>query len=154
MLDKLMSFLGSLGESDRDGMSSDDPRVAAAALMIHVIEADGVQGDAERTRLREALASAYGVGGHELETLVSAGEEAERDAVDLFAFTSVLNRALDEQAKVEFIGILWEMVYADGESHELEDNMVWRIAELIGVAPRDRVLMRQRVRNGQDDGSD
>jgi uncharacterized tellurite resistance protein B-like protein len=152
MLDRLISFFGSLqGEANRNALSSDDPRVAAAALMIHVIDADGVRDDAERTQLREALASAYGVAGHELDTLVSAGEEAEREAVDLFAFTSVLNRALDAEAKVEFIGILWEMVYADGERHELEDNIVWRVAELIGVAPRDRMLMRQRVRDTGDE---
>ena len=81
---------------------------------------------------------------------MKAGDEAHNEAVDLFAFTSVLNRSLDETAKIEFIGILWEMVYADGEIHELEDNIVWRTAELIGVSQRDRVLMRQRVRDEQD----
>jgi len=35
------------------------------------------------------------------------------------------------------------------EAHELEDNVVWRVAELVGVESRDRILMRQKVREGR-----
>jgi uncharacterized tellurite resistance protein B-like protein len=150
MLDRLKSFFGTLTEKPReDALGVDDPRVAAAALMVHIIDADGVRDETERKRLRDLLADAYGLSGNELDQVVSAGEEAEREAVDLFAFTSVLNRSLDEAKKVDLIALLWEIVYADGEMHELEDNIVWRISELIGVSPRDRMLMRQRVRDEQ-----
>ena len=151
MLQRLMAFISALpGEgSDRSNTGAGDPRVAAAALMFHIIDADGVREDEEWQRLRDMLSNSYSVEGKELDDIVAKGEAADRDAVDLFAFTSVLNRQLDETAKIEFIGVLWEMVYADGEMHELEDNIVWRVAELIGVAPRDRVTMRQRVRDEQ-----
>ena len=54
------------------------------------------------------------------------------------------------------------MVYADGQLHELEDNIVWRVAELIGVSGRARVETRQRaksrapavVRKGESDQED
>lgn len=155
MLDRLKAFISGLQDDPRaTGAPSDDPRVAAAALMFHVIDADGVREDAERERLRELLAHAYQLSGRELDRLVEAGEEAEREAVDLFASTSVLNRTLDEGGKVEFIAVLWELVYADGSIHELEDNIVWRVAELIGVSQRDRVLMRQMVRKERGLASD
>ena len=89
MLDRLKSFLGSLQERPRAEPSADDPRVAAAALMVHVIDADGVREDAERRRLREVLSEAYDLTGSELDRVVEAGEEAEREAVDFYAFTSV-----------------------------------------------------------------
>lgn len=148
MLERLKSFFGSLGDHPREiTLDADDPRVAAAALMFHVIDADGMRDEVERQRLADVLASTYALSGDELERVMEAGEEADREAIDLFAFTSVLNRQLDESAKVEFVAILWQLVYADGEMHELEDNVVWRVAELIGVSPRDRVLARQRVRD-------
>lgn len=151
MLERLKTFFDSLSGNPRQRTPrADDPRVAAAALMIHVIDADGVRDETERRRMADMLARAYSLAGDELEGVMAAGEEADREAVDLFAFTSVLNRALDEAAKIEFIGILWEMVYADGEAHELEDNTVWRVAELIGVSPRDRMLERQRVRDARN----
>jgi len=65
--------------------------------------------------------------------------------VDYYRFTTDIRRHLNEQERVELIGILWDIVYADGERNEMEDNVIWRIAELLGVSVRDRVLQRQQV---------
>jgi uncharacterized tellurite resistance protein B-like protein len=148
MLDRLITFLKTLpeGKSTRRRASADDPRVAAAALMFHVINADGVLEESEKSKLRSALSEAYSVKGGELDDLIAAGKEAEREAIDLFAFTRVLKRELDAEARLQFIGLLWTMAYADGRADELEDNIVWRIAELIGVDSRDRVEARQRIK--------
>jgi len=40
---------------------------------------------------------------------------------------------------------LWEVVLADGIVDEFETNLVWRVAELIGVSTRDRVTLRKMV---------
>jgi len=147
MFDRFINFLKDLpgAGTDRAEDDTDDPRMAAAALMVHVMEADGVEEDAERAALREALTRAYGLTGRELDVFVARAEEQVHQSVDLYAFTTVLKRHLDEQARIEFIGIMWEIVFADGEMSELEDNIVWRVAELIGVDRRDRVAMRQKA---------
>jgi uncharacterized tellurite resistance protein B-like protein len=147
MFDRLLTFLGDMpgGKPRRKQLSADDPKVAAAALMFHVMDADGERRDAERRRLKELLAEAYGLSGQELDRLVRAGEEADQEAIDLYAFTSVLKRSLTREGCIEFVKIMWEIVYADGELHELEDNVVWRVAELIGVDSRERVALRQLV---------
>ena len=147
MFDRFITFLKDLpgAASARERGDPDDPRLAAAALMVHVMEADGVEEDAERATLREALTRAYGLTGRELDQFVARAEEQVHQSVDLYAFTSVLKRHLDEKARVEFIGIMWEIVFADGEMSELEDNIVWRVADLIGGARRDRVAMRQKA---------
>lgn len=148
MFERLKSFLADLpGSSRRKGTDVEDPRVAAAALMFHVIDADGVREPAEKQRLRDLVSQAYSISGAELDRLLESGEEAEREAVDLYAFTSVLMRELGPEARLQFIKLMWEMVYADGEAHELEDNVVWRIAELIGIDSRDRIAMRQKVQS-------
>jgi len=156
MLDRLISFLRNLPDAGSAGraLSADDPRVAAAALMVHVINADGVIEKSEQAKLRSLLAQAYSVHGVELEALIAAGEEAERESIDLYAFTRVLKRELDANARLEFIGLLWAMAYADGRADELEDNIVWRIAELIGVDSRDRVAARQRIKATLVDATD
>ena len=147
MIDRLLTFLRDLpGSAPKEaGLSKDDPRVAAAALMVHVMDADGERRDAEKEGLLEVLSQTYEVDGKALEELFRAGEEADRDAIDLYAFTSVLKRGLDHAARVQFVELLWQVVYADGERHELEDNVVWRVAELIGVDSRERVEARRRV---------
>lgn len=148
MLDRLISFVKNLpaAEGGRRPRPGDDPRVAAAALMFHVINADGVLEESEKARLRSALSESYAVEGGELDRLIAAGREAEREAIDLYAFTRVLKRELDADARLQFVALLWTMAYADGRADELEDNIVWRIAELIGVDSRDRVAARRRIK--------
>lgn len=148
MFDRILNFLKDLpSDASRKTVSpSDDPRIAAAALMYHVMDADGVRQDAEWERLKAILSETYDVSGGELDRLVVAGGEADEDAVDLYAFTSVLKRQLDEKGRVEFVGLLWEIAFADGALDELEDNTLWRIAELLGVDRRDQILERQRVK--------
>ncbi len=148
MFDRIIAFLKDLpsdGER-RDRPAADDPRVAAAALMYHVMDADGVRQDAEWERLKSILSESYDLSGDALDRLVVAGGEADEDAVDLYTFTSVLKRHLDGERRIEFVGLLWDIAYADGELHELEDNTLWRVADLLGVDGRDRVIERQKSR--------
>lgn len=153
MFERLLSFLKDLPEGDESQeLTPDDPRVAATALLIHVMGIDGVRDRAEQARLKEAVSSAYDVSGADLQALLKAGEEAEAEAVDLYSFTSVLKHRLEEDARAEFIRLMWEIVLADGEVHELEDNLVWRVAELLGVNTRTRVQMRQEVQ--RDEGQE
>lgn len=145
MIERLLSFLRDV-PAPKGGLAGDDPKVAAAAIMVHVMDADGIRRDDEKESLLEALSETFDLDGAALDAVFRAGEEADREAIDLFAFTSVLKRHLDHPARVHFIEVLWQVVYADGELHELEDNVVWRVAELIGVDSRDRVEARIRAR--------
>ncbi|MCI5075512.1 TerB family tellurite resistance protein [Oricola sp.] len=148
MFERIATFLKTLNPQapeGEDGFLPDDPRLAAAALMYHVIGADGVVQESEKTHLAAVLKEAYDLDSAELERLLKAARNADNEAVDLYQFTSVLMRKLEADERVRFIELLWEVVYADGENHELEDNLVWRVSELLGVDGRDRVLLRQAV---------
>ncbi|MBS9721588.1 TerB family tellurite resistance protein [Tianweitania sp. BSSL-BM11] len=145
MFERLVSFLQGLGGGAEKGITEDDPRVAATALLLHVMDADGVRSEDEHSVLHQALSKRFGLQGSELDAILAAGEEAEREAVDLYGFTSVLMRQLDEEQRVRFIELMWQVVFADGEVHELEDNTVWRVAELMGVDSRTRTEARTRA---------
>jgi uncharacterized tellurite resistance protein B-like protein len=155
MFERVLSFLRDLpGGRGHDDAREEDPRVAASALLYHVMDADGVRQDVEWARFKAVLSKTYGVAGNELDALAKAGEAADNEAIDLYAFTSVLKRHLDADARKAFIGLMWEIVYADGELHELEDNVVWRVAELLDVERRDRIEARQRAAGGDVAGDD
>ena len=143
MLDRLQTFFQSLVAARPAGLvSPDDPLISVAALCLQVMEADGVVLDIERQRLRELLRDQYQLEDDRLELLLDAGQRAESEAVDYFRFTSDLKRSLDEEQRRQLIGILWDLVYAGGSRSEIEDHVVWRIADLLGVSDRDRVNQR------------
>jgi uncharacterized tellurite resistance protein B-like protein len=130
------------------GFRADELQLAQAALMFHVVAADGIVTDDEKNRLSALLAQKFGLAGDDTRKLIEEARTADNEAVDLYTFTRTLKRELDSEAKIAIIRELWQMVYADGQVHEFEDNIVWRIAELLDVEARDRIALKQAVRDG------
>ncbi|MBW9114393.1 TerB family tellurite resistance protein [Rhizobium cauense] len=146
MFERFQEFFQNLtSDNAKKGFAPDDPRIAVAALCMQVMEADGQVKDSETKRLRKLLKDQYGLDGKQLDALIAAGQEAESDAVDYYRFTSDLKRHLNTEQRLELIGILWDIVYADGERSEMEDDAIWRIAELLGVSARERIQKRQEA---------
>ncbi|MFZ1681310.1 MAG: TerB family tellurite resistance protein, partial [Rhizobiaceae bacterium] len=102
--------------------------------------------------LRYALATLFDLDEPGVAHLVTAGEDAERHSVDVQGFTSVLNRHLDEAARRAFVEELFELVFADRDANELEDSMVWRISQLMGVSPEESDRIRHSVASRAGDG--
>ncbi|MGB7288216.1 MAG: TerB family tellurite resistance protein [Salaquimonas sp.] len=148
MFDALKSlFSADTPEAAEKGeFSLDDKRLCEAALMFHVIAVDGHIKENERSRMGEVLMEQYDLTSDEIETLFIAAEKADHEAVDLYRFTSQLKKDLDRDQRIAIIERMWEMVFADGKLHEFEDNVVWRVAQLLEVETQDRIAMKQRVR--------
>ena len=148
MFERFLAFIRELsGETGDVASREDNPAVAAAALLFHVMDADGVRAESERAILEQEIAASYGVDGDALAEILKAGEEADRDAVDFYSFTRVLKQHLDVEGRIAFIGMMWEIVYADGVRDEVEDNIVWRVAELLGVERAERIRTRREVQH-------
>lgn len=126
---------------------SHEPKLAVAALLIHLAAVDGTASDAERDAVRHALMDYYALNESEVGKLVDEATKRERDAVDFYRFTSAITQ-LPEDERIEIIRMMWQVVFADDKNHELEDNMVWRIAELIGVSARQRTMLRKQMSRG------
>lgn len=146
MFDILKKFVSDLSDSEEpENFIHDKLQLAEAALMYHVIAVDGVVRDEEKERMAEVLSKQFNLGKEETKNLALEARTAEHEAIDLYKFTSILKNTLTKEERIQIIEHLWEMVFADGVLHELEDNVVWRIAELLAVDSRDRVLLKQRV---------
>ena len=123
-----------------------DPLVVArTALLVHIMDADGKTLPEERATLLRVLAEAYHLDEDGAARLIKAGERADHGATDLYQHTSLLRRSTSEQEREELVRLLFEIAYADQELHEGEDALVKRIADLLGVDPRARVLARREV---------
>ncbi|MFN7089968.1 MAG: TerB family tellurite resistance protein [Allorhizobium sp.] len=146
MLDRLQAFFQSvMQDRPKAVFAPDDPRIAVAALCLQVMEADGVVRDAERVKLREILKEQYELDDAALDALIAAGQDAESEAVDYYRFTTELKRQLNEDERQQLVGLLWDIVYADGNRSEMEDHAIWRVADLLGVSARERIVQRQEA---------
>ena len=157
MFDALRKFLSELTAGDKHPtrFEDNDYRLAAAALLVHVAAIDGEVTPVERERLHAIIKQRFDLDEAATDELVAEATQAEQQAVDLYHFTSLINRSLDEDGRRRMVEMMWEIVYADGRVTEFEDNLLWRAADLLGVSSRERIELRRNVAGGQArDGQD
>ena len=133
------------GEKHPSQFADNDYRLAAAALLVHAAAIDGEMTQRERDKLHAVIKRHFALDDAATYELIAKATEAEAESVDLYHFTSLLNRSLDEPGRARVIEMMWEIVFADGQRDELEDNLLWRAADLLGVSPRERIELRRRI---------
>ena len=139
------------GQKDPSRFEEGDYRLAAAALLVHVGMIDGGMSDAERAKLHTVIKRCFDLDDAAAEELIVQATAAEQEAIDLYRFTSVLNRSLDEDGRRRMVEMMWQVVYADHQVTEFEDNLIWRAADLLGVSQQERIALRERVAGGRMD---
>lgn len=147
MLDRLMKLFSTDSDPAVGPVLADDEvRLAAGALLVHAMRIDGTAAEAEQAKVKETLTQRFELADDELAELIDAAEQADTKANDLYQFTSKLTRHLDQPGRQRIVEMLWHVVYADGVLDAYEDNLVWRVAELLGVSTRDRMILKKQVR--------
>jgi uncharacterized tellurite resistance protein B-like protein len=147
MLDEIKRLFAELhgGGKHRSHFDADDCRVACAALLVHVATLEHDLTGPARQKLAALLAARFSLTDALTEELIEAAVAADREAVDLYHFTHLLMRTVDEKGRLRVVEMLWEMAYGDGAISEFEDNMMWRVADLLAVSPRERIALRQQA---------
>ena len=147
MLDGLRQFIADIvAPHDQNRTFGDsDYRLAATALLIHVVSLDGEPTAAEQSKLHSLIENHFGLDHGTADRLIADATQVEGEAVDLYHFTSVIMRSLDEEGRKRIVRMMWELVYADGQVTEFEDNVVWRASDLLGISQRDRIDLKHTV---------
>ncbi|MBC7576654.1 MAG: TerB family tellurite resistance protein [Tardiphaga sp.] len=151
MFEKLREFIADVvspGAHESQAFDDNGYRLAATALMVHVISLDGEPSEIEKTKLHSLIETRFGLGSGTADRLIASATLVEGDAVDLYHFTSVIMRAVDEAGRIRLVEMMWELVYADGRVSEFEENVVWRAADLLAVSSRDRIELKRRISGG------
>jgi uncharacterized tellurite resistance protein B-like protein len=147
MFDAFRKFLAdcTAGDKHPSRFEDNDYRLAASALLVHAAAIDGEISPVGRDKLHAVIKRRFDLDEAATDELVIEATAAEQQSVDLYRFTSLINRALDEAGRRRVVEMMWEIVYADGRVSEFEDNLLWRAADLLGISSRERIELRQQV---------
>ena len=154
MFESIRKLIAEIGDSGRQGERFDDRdyRLAAAALLVHTATIDGKFTEAERAKLHDLVKQRFNLDDAHTDELIAEATAADQQSVDLYRFTSRLTRSLDQKGRARVIEMMWQIVYTDGIVTEFEDNLIWRVADLLGVSRDERIALRERVANFVDGG--
>lgn len=108
-------------------------RLACAVLLLDAARADHDEQDAELDVVERLLRERFELDAEEAGALLRHAREQLDHSVALQGFTRQLTDALDEGERGALVGMLWDVIHADGKVDPWEEHLVRRIAELLYV---------------------
>lgn len=138
MLDRFFSLFSDDPGETRGPFGENDYRLAAAVLLVHVMTVDGRAAPIEMVVLEEALSTGFDLSLEETRRLIGQAQDAEQRDANWTRFADVLARSLDVPSRRRIIDMMWRVVLADGRMQEMEEAVVERAAQLLGVPGPDR----------------
>ena len=147
MIGSLRTLISNLVDDARlqDQFRNMDCRLATAALLIRVATVQSEMSEARRRKLHAVLRAGFGLGDLTTAQLIEDAVAADRSAIDLYHFTRQLNDVLDDEGRRRVVKMMWEVAYVDESMNEVASNIIWRVADLLGVPSRQRIELRQRI---------
>lgn len=146
MIDRFRTLFASTRSEPEAGRHAvDELQLAAAVLLVEAARLDEVYDDVERDAIDGALRRKFGLDATEAAALIAQAESTQDDAVEMHRFTRTIKDRFSAAERIEMIEMLWEVVYADGELHPYEANLMRRLGGLLYVSERDRGAARKRV---------
>lgn len=142
MLNRIKAFFETREAPER---GEDAVHAAAAALLVEAARTDDTIAESERERILAVTRRHFDLSEDEAQDLLSAAVFDTEDASPYHRYVSVIIERCPPEQRLEIVEMLWEVVYADGELHDLEDSLVRRIGGLLHVPDVERGEARKRV---------
>src|ERR1700748_2904137 len=109
MLDGLRQFIAEVvSPNAHHARNFDDTgyRLAATALLVHVVSLDGEPSVAEKRKLHSLIESHFGLDRGTADELIASAMLVEGEAVELYPFTSVIMRSVNEGGRLRLVEII------------------------------------------------
>lgn len=129
-------------EPDADEASL--PR-AAAVLLLELAATDAGIDDRERRVIERAVTERFGLDEAELRELLEEAGRQQRASHSLHEFTHQLRTGLEPGTRADLVEWLWRVAYADGHLDRHEEQLVRRLADLLGVPHREFMRRKHRA---------
>lgn len=147
MLSRLSALLR--GAGDRPGSEAADPereaRLGAVCLMLEAAEMDGSYSADERTQIALTLGARYGLDGEQAQAVIDEARAELAASEGLYPLARRIRDHAPAEDRAEIIEMLWGVALADGVLDPLEDQLIRRVAGLIGVTDQERGEARKRA---------
>lgn len=137
---RIMSTASSQTDADEQAL-----RVATAALLIEMMNADFECTESERQSIRQLLGERFALANEDVDEIFTLAKQQVENAVSHYQFTSLIKDGFSYEQRVQLIELLWQVAYADATLQKYEEALVRKIADLIYVRHVDFMSAKHRV---------
>ncbi|MFW6180150.1 MAG: TerB family tellurite resistance protein [Spirochaetota bacterium] len=128
----------------------EDPRqrviVATAVILLEAAHADDRFTDEEERLVHGILQRFFNLDEERSRELMALSARVREQSIDLWQFTSTINREVTGEEKQRIIELLWEVVYADRRLDRYEDHLLHKLCRVLQVSHGDMIRAKLQVR--------
>lgn len=144
MLERILQLFSPV-QGYRTPLPEADAKHALGALLVRVAQADKAYLFQEVERIDRILAKRFGLNPLEAAKMRASCERLSDEMPDTDALIAVLHDAIDLEEREATLFALWQVVFADGELHETEDDLVALVRSTLGVSPEVCARLRREA---------
>jgi uncharacterized tellurite resistance protein B-like protein len=143
-----MNFIKNLfkKENNRSDIVSFEPtelQIAVSKILVRTAKIDDEFHILEEQKILELLTKYFSLNDEDSKNLMELGISEEKSATDLYAYTNTIKKSLELNERKKIIEMMWQIIVTDDNFDPYENNLVWRVAELIGISTRERVQIKK-----------
>jgi uncharacterized tellurite resistance protein B-like protein len=146
MLLKISAFFQSLAEPADNKTQAISLEIACSVLLCEVMLADGQLDSAEQEQLNQILSRQFQLSTEEVQEIIKHALLLCENATDFFQFTSKINQSYSLEQRIKMVELLWQVAYADGELASIEEHIIRKIADLLGLRHSEYIQTKLNIR--------
>ena len=124
-----------------------DVKLATTCLLTKVAFADEYLDPQEEKIIREILTDFFSIQTEEINKLFKDSNQILEQSTDIFSFGQLLNQHFTKEDKIDLIGCIFEVAFADGELHHLENNTIKQIAHILNIEHKDLITVKMEIKH-------
>ena len=129
------------------GNNSDsyETQLASACILLSVADADEILENKEIKIIIDILMDFFSINENDSKKLIEHSKSILLNSKDLFEFGTKLNNSFSKIDKIDFIGCVFEVAYADGNLHFLEHHTIKKIANILNLDRNDILKTKAEI---------
>ena len=147
-LTKLKEYFADNLSFNHDDHQADIERsiqIATCALLVEMASIDSEFDDEERTRINRYFKKEYGLTDDQIAEIMSLAKNELDNRIDLWGFTNLINQHYDNEHKRKIIGIIWDVIYADGNLSAHEDYLIHKLYKMLNLTHGDMIEAKMKA---------
>jgi uncharacterized tellurite resistance protein B-like protein len=135
MLSKIVSLLSSKNDASRESADDRNRRItiAVCVILLEMARSDDDFAASELDHVKKVLTTGLGVAPEDVDSILAIAGREQEEAIDLWAYTNLINEKFDKEEKQRLIEMAWETAYADGRLDQNEVSLAHKSANLLHV---------------------
>jgi len=147
MLDNLLALLRQPPTPTRDTVGAPFQRrqIAVVALLIEMAQSDRSVDADEFATIERIVRERFALDARTAARLIRAARREFDASLEDWVFAAAVRDGFDAGERIEIVELLWEVVYADGRLARLEESLMRRLSDQLGIGEADREAARAQA---------